>query len=222
MWMSNLNHRWLDYPWTPSFCFSLHFGSCFCSPSRALLSCCASQREKIRTKYLCESQIQICRGCHWWSAGPTIYVGNFRECTEYPHHWWNVCSESQVQICRGCHWWSAGPTIYVRYFCECTEYPHHWWNICSKSLLWLRLWFRYLFYVQNILPANTSGNIPLTQMPNSSPFFTGRQDVLDHLEKVFIHQVNSRLSRHSCLLWGLGGIGKTQICLKFMEGISHK
>ena len=33
------------------------------------------------------------------------------------------------------------------------------------------------------------------------------------------------MSRRSCLLWGTGGIGKTQICLKFIEemsgGLSH-
>ena len=65
-------------------------------------------------------------------------------------------------------------------------------------------------------------DIPITQMPNSSPIFTGRQDVLDKLEKIFVNQVTSRLSRHSCLLWGMGGIGKTQICLKFVEKMSHK
>ena len=66
-------------------------------------------------------------------------------------------------------------------------------------------------------------NIPVTQKPNSSPIFTGRQDVLDKLEKIFSHKVTSRLmSRHSCLLWGMGGIGKTQICLKFIEEMSHK
>jgi Holliday junction resolvasome RuvABC ATP-dependent DNA helicase subunit len=89
----------------------------------------------------------------------------------------------------------------------------------------LCLWFWYLFYEQNVLPANTSGvqiNISVTQMPNSSPIFTGRQDVLDKLEKIFIHQVSNRLLRHSCLLWGMGGIGKTQICLKFIEEMSRK
>ena len=66
-------------------------------------------------------------------------------------------------------------------------------------------------------------NIPVIQMPNSSPIFTGRQDVLDKLGKIFTHQVTSGLmSRKSCLLWGMGGIGKTQICLKFIEEISHK
>ena len=66
-------------------------------------------------------------------------------------------------------------------------------------------------------------NIPVIHKPNSSPIFTGRQGVLDKLEKIFTHQVTSRLMlRHSCLLWGMGGIGKTQICLKFLEEMFHK
>jgi hypothetical protein len=78
----------------------------------------------------------------------------------------------------------------------------------------------------NILPANTEGvrvYIPVTQKPNSSPIFTGRRDVLDKLEEIFsLKDTNRPMSRHSCLLWGMGGIGKTQICLKFIEEMSHK
>ena len=63
----------------------------------------------------------------------------------------------------------------------------------------------------------------VAQKPNSSPFFTGRQDVLDKLEIISTHQVTNRqISRRSCLLWGMGGIGKTQICLKFVEEMSYK
>ncbi|KAF8805859.1 hypothetical protein BYT27DRAFT_7103550, partial [Phlegmacium glaucopus] len=62
--------------------------------------------------------------------------------------------------------------------------------------------------------------MPVIQQPNSSPIFTGRQDVLDKL-KILFHRPTSRLmSRRSCLLWGLGGIGKTQICFKFIEEMS--
>ena len=79
---------------------------------------------------------------------------------------------------------------------------------------------------QNILPANTGGvqmNIVVTQKPNSSPIFTGRRNLLEKLEKIFIHQATNRsMSRCSCLLWGMGGIGRTQICLKFIEEMSHK
>ncbi|KAF8804460.1 hypothetical protein BYT27DRAFT_7193934 [Phlegmacium glaucopus] len=81
------------------------------------------------------------------------------------------------------------------------------------------------FNFGNVLPANTGEGrmkIPITQKPNSSPIFTGRKDVLDKLGKIFVHHATSRLmSRQLCLLWGLGGIGKTQICLKFIEEMSE-
>ena len=65
--------------------------------------------------------------------------------------------------------------------------------------------------------------IPLLQKPDSSPIFTGRKDILERLGKIFVHRADSRLMpRRSCLLWGMGGIGKTQICLKFTEQISDR
>ena len=76
------------------------------------------------------------------------------------------------------------------------------------------------------LPADTGEvqtKIPVPQKPNSSPLFTGRKDILDKLGNIFVHSANSRLvSRHSCLLWGMGGIGKTQISLKFIEEMSDR
>jgi len=82
----------------------------------------------------------------------------------------------------------------------------------------------YLICQINILPTNTGEKhmkIPVPQRPMSSPFFTGREDVLDKLRKIFVHCANSELtSRCFCLLWGMGGIGKTQICLKFTEEMS--
>ena len=62
--------------------------------------------------------------------------------------------------------------------------------------------------------------IPVLQKPASSPFFVGQKDVLNKLRKIFIH--SELMSRHSCLLWGMGGIGKTQICLKFIEEMSGR
>ena len=51
------------------------------------------------------------------------------------------------------------------------------------------------------------------QRPNSSALFTGHEDVLQRLKDHFApqHQVDG--SRKSFLLYGMGGIGKTQICL---------
>ena len=67
----------------------------------------------------------------------------------------------------------------------------------------------------------------MPQKPDFSLLFVGRDDVLDKLQKIFIHDdddcAESKLIlRHSCLLWGTGGIGKTQICLKFIEEISDR
>ena len=57
--------------------------------------------------------------------------------------------------------------------------------------------------------------------PNPGPLFTGRKDVLDQLGKIFLNRTNSK-PRRSCLLWGMGGIGKTQICLKFIEEMADR
>ena len=65
--------------------------------------------------------------------------------------------------------------------------------------------------------------ISVLQKPKSSLLFVGRKGVLDRLWKIFIHCVDSELmSRCSCLLWGTGGIGKTQICLRFIEEMSGR
>jgi GTPase SAR1 family protein len=67
--------------------------------------------------------------------------------------------------------------------------------------------------------------IPVLHKPNPSSLFVGRKDVLDKLREMFIHSssADSKLMlRRSCLLWGTGGMGKTQICLKFIEEISGR
>ena len=84
----------------------------------------------------------------------------------------------------------------------------------------------FFYKTSNVWPANTGKElmkIPESRKPNSSPLFIGRKDVLDKLRKIFGHGTDNKLmSRHSCLLWGTGGIGKTQICLKFTEEISNR
>jgi GTPase SAR1 family protein len=64
--------------------------------------------------------------------------------------------------------------------------------------------------------------LPILQKPNSSPIFTRQKDALEKLEKIFVHRADRLMSRRSCLLWGMGGIGKTQICLKFTEEVSDR
>ena len=82
------------------------------------------------------------------------------------------------------------------------------------------------FICQNIIPSNTKEKytkIPIPQKPNSSPLFVGRKDILDKLWKFFFCCDGSQSKlRCSCLLWGTGGIGKTQICLRFVEEMSGR
>src|ERR1700728_703461 len=51
----------------------------------------------------------------------------------------------------------------------------------------------------------------------SSPNFTGRRNYLTKLKDFFSAQSDGPLRRKSFLLYGMGGIGKTQICLRFTE-----
>ena len=75
----------------------------------------------------------------------------------------------------------------------------------------------------NIVPVDAQMKIHVPQTPNSSLIFTGRKDILNKLGKIFAPHAGSRvMPRCSCLLWGLGGIGKTQICLKFTEEQSSR
>ena len=57
--------------------------------------------------------------------------------------------------------------------------------------------------------------IPL--MPNPSNRFTGRTQVVTELKRHFFNTSDSAQRRKFFLLYGMGGIGKTQICLKFLE-----
>jgi Cdc6-like AAA superfamily ATPase len=55
----------------------------------------------------------------------------------------------------------------------------------------------------------------------SSTNFTGRRDYLTKLKDFFSAESDGPLRRKSFLLYGMGGIGKTQICLRFTEENSH-
>ena len=59
------------------------------------------------------------------------------------------------------------------------------------------------------------GVIPI--MPNPSNRFTGRTEVIAELKTHFSNADGSAQKRKVFLLHGMGGIGKTQICLKFVE-----
>ncbi|KUJ10917.1 HET-domain-containing protein [Mollisia scopiformis] len=55
----------------------------------------------------------------------------------------------------------------------------------------------------------------------SCPNFTGRADFISRLRDFFGPETTSRLRRRDFVLYGLGGCGKTQICLKFAEESTH-
>jgi flagellar biosynthesis GTPase FlhF len=55
-------------------------------------------------------------------------------------------------------------------------------------------------------------------MPSSNPNFVGREDHLQCLHDHFLEQSAKKSSGHRFfVLFGIGGVGKTQICLKFVE-----
>ncbi|PPR02114.1 hypothetical protein CVT26_008844 [Gymnopilus dilepis] len=75
---------------------------------------------------------------------------------------------------------------------------------------------------------NALAQVPETQLkinhkPNPSTLFQGRQAELDQLKEFFgPRSADEPMSRRSVLLYGMGGIGKTQICLKFAEEIANE
>ena len=76
-------------------------------------------------------------------------------------------------------------------------------------------------HVHNINNRNrttSDGVIPLT--PNPSNRFTGRAEVIAKLKRHFSNAGDSAGKRKFFLLHGMGGIGKTQICLKLVEEMS--
>ena len=67
----------------------------------------------------------------------------------------------------------------------------------------------------------TTSDAVIPVKPNSSVRFTGRTDILAKLKEHFTGESNDKLRlRKFFLLYGMGGIGKTQICLRFIEDMS--
>ena len=70
-------------------------------------------------------------------------------------------------------------------------------------------------HVQHVHPPNKAPLPALSPLKHSSALFTGREDYLQKLKDYFSSSTGDK--RKSFLLQGLGGIGKSQICLKFIE-----
>ncbi|KAJ7280093.1 hypothetical protein C8J57DRAFT_1712128 [Mycena rebaudengoi] len=78
------------------------------------------------------------------------------------------------------------------------------------------------FILMSVAQLNISASVSTTKVPPPpittvcpppSRMFHGRRDVLDKMHAYFSQDIGER---HVCLLYGLGGAGKTQICLKFL------
>jgi hypothetical protein len=54
----------------------------------------------------------------------------------------------------------------------------------------------------------------LVRCPPPSQIFQGRQDILERIDECFSNDTGGR---HVYVLYGLGGSGKTQIALKFLD-----
>ncbi|KAJ7289418.1 hypothetical protein C8J57DRAFT_431685 [Mycena rebaudengoi] len=79
------------------------------------------------------------------------------------------------------------------------------------------------FILMSVAQLNISASVLVTQAPPPpvttvcpppSQMFHGRRDILDKMHTYFSQDIGRR---HVSLLHGLGGAGKTQICLKFMD-----
>ena len=69
----------------------------------------------------------------------------------------------------------------------------------------------------NTAPPLVQPSISYKPRPLSSRIFTGRKDYLDRLEQYFRQEVDQPPRRKHFLLYGLGGTGKSQISIKFVE-----
>ncbi|KAJ7231952.1 hypothetical protein C8J57DRAFT_1480776 [Mycena rebaudengoi] len=82
------------------------------------------------------------------------------------------------------------------------------------------------FILMSVAQLNINATGPITQPPPApvmtvcpppSHIFHGQRDILDKMHHYFAQDVGNR---HVCLLYGLGGSGKTQIALKFLDETS--
>lgn len=51
----------------------------------------------------------------------------------------------------------------------------------------------------------------------ASPLFTGRSEILNEFEQRFCERARGSSPRRLLRIWGMGGVGKTQIALQFRD-----
>jgi Holliday junction resolvasome RuvABC ATP-dependent DNA helicase subunit len=72
--------------------------------------------------------------------------------------------------------------------------------------------------IHNKYGNRTTSDAVIPLMPNPSTRFIGRREVITKLKRHFSTNTNDAVQKRKLfLLYGMGGIGKTQICLKFVE-----
>ena len=88
----------------------------------------------------------------------------------------------------------------------------------DKLINWYSAQINY--YTSTVNRTTSDAAIPIK--PNSSIRFTGQTDNLTTLKEHFTAEGNDKLChRKFFLLYGIGGIGKTQIYLRFIEEMSN-
>ena len=104
---------------------------------------------------------------------------------------------------------SSPPILYVKF----SDASYH--NVINWYLVQVK------YYASAGNTATSVAAIPAK--PNSSIWFTGQTNVLAKLKEHFTAESNHKLRRRKFfLLYGMGGIGKTQICLRFIEDMSDQ
>ena len=77
--------------------------------------------------------------------------------------------------------------------------------------------------INNSFGDKAISNAVIPLVPNPSTRFTGRTEIIAKLkEHLFANPKDGVWKRKYFLLHGMGGIGKTQICLKFIEEMSDQ
>jgi hypothetical protein len=106
--------------------------------------------------------------------------------------------------------------------------PH---KIADRWKHWKRVDGAYLTHKMNIIligyinseiDSRAQPCVPYHMTPHPSDLFTGREDYLEKLRQYFILKLDQTHPIQKFLLYGLGGTGKTQICLKFAEESSEQ
>ena len=83
-------------------------------------------------------------------------------------------------------------------------------------------WYHAQINYHTIAGNRTTSDAAIPVKPYSSIRFTGRTDILAKLKEHFTAESDDKVRRRKFfLLYGMGGIGKTQICLRFIEDMSN-